>query len=135
MNKKEFTIVIADDHEIFLDGIQLVLSLNDELKVVGVAKNGEELVKLVQKHKPDLVLTDITMPELNGIEASKKILKISPQTKIIVLTMHDDTNTYEETMQAGAHGYFLKKSGKPILENAIKIVLEGGIFTLEDNHS
>jgi two-component system, NarL family, response regulator DegU len=135
MNKKIFSVVLADDHEIFLDGIKLVLSLNEELKVVGVAKNGKELVKLVKQYKPNLVLTDITMPELNGIEASKKILKISPQTKIIVLTMHDDANTYEETMQAGVHGYLLKKSGKTILENAIKIVLKGGLFTLEDNHS
>jgi len=125
MKKKVF---IADDHQIFRDGIKLLISFNDNYEFIGEAPDGISAFQQIKLLKPDLVLMDITMPGMSGIEVCRFILKELPQTKIIFLTMHNDSSTINDAKSTGAHGYVFKKSGKDILETAIAKVLDGETY-------
>lgn len=123
-----FKILIADDHEIVRQGIAGMLGNVDFCEVCGEATNGREAVKLVEKLSPDIVLLDISMPELNGIEATRQILKVAPDTRIIMFTMHDAERLVHEVFLAGAYGYVLKSDVGTHLLNAIRTVGEGKHF-------
>ncbi|MGI8951146.1 MAG: response regulator transcription factor [Chitinophagaceae bacterium] len=126
--KYDIKLLIADDHEIFRDGMALMLSRQSDINLVGQAENGRELIQLVKEHKPDIVLTDIKMPHLDGIEATKFLIKQDPDIKIIALSMFDEENLIIEMLDAGAKGYLLKNADKQEILDAITTVYEGNTY-------
>ena len=126
--KYNISLVIADDHEIFRDGLALMLSKQEDIALVGQAENGRELVEMVEKLNPDIVITDIKMPLLDGIEATKQLLKKNADRKIIALSMFDEDNLIIEMLEAGAKGYLLKNADKKEILEAIVTVYEDNIF-------
>lgn len=123
--KGQIQIVIADDHPIFLEGMHLLLEKQEELKILGQAGNGKELLKIVGREKPDVVITDIEMPLMNGIEATKEIKKEFPGIGVIGLTMYQDEHLIVDMLEAGANGYLLKSTTKEELIQAAQSVYEG----------
>jgi len=123
--KKEHRIVIAEDHTILREGLRVLLSSDPEFEVVGEAEDGRDAIRCVENLSPDLVLMDLSMPRMNGLEAIKEIKKRSPETKIITLTVHKTEEYILATLQAGADGYVLKDSTYSELVIAIKNVLIG----------
>ncbi len=119
-------ILLADDHRIFLDGLRNLLE--DEFEIVGVVENGRDLIREVREKNPDVVVTDISMPQLNGIEATIQIKKIEPQVKVILLTMHGDVTYATRGFEAGASGYVMKQSATDELISAIKEAVKGRTF-------
>ena len=119
------TLLIADDQSIILDGLEALLAHSQEVQVVGRASNGIEAVARTKELKPDVVLMDINMPEMDGIEATKALLKCCDKTKVLVLSMHDHKELVHEVMDAGASGYVLKNVGKEELMEALRIVATG----------
>jgi len=123
--KKEHRIVIAEDHTILREGLRVLLSSDPEFEVVGEAEDGRDAIRCVENLSPDLVLMDLSMPRMNGLEAIKEIKKRSPETKIITLTVHKTEEYILATLQAGADGYVLKDATHSELVIAIKNVLIG----------
>jgi len=119
-------VVLADDHTLVLEAFCNLLS--PEVDVVGTAADGRELIKIVRKLEPDIVVTDISMPNLNGVDACIKLLKLAPDTKIIFLTVHNDPDVVAEVIRAGAKGYLLKSSASSELLQAIKAVAAGKTY-------
>jgi DNA-binding NarL/FixJ family response regulator len=118
-------IVIAEDHTILREGLRSLLSSNPSFEIVGEAEDGREAIKCVEKFKPDLILTDLSMPRMNGMEAIKEIKRESPTTKVLVLTVHRAEEYIFATFRAGADGYLLKDSTHAELVMAVKKVLSG----------
>ena len=118
-------IVIAEDHTILREGLRSLLSSNPSFEIVGEAEDGREAIKCVEKFKPDLILTDLSMPRMNGMEAIKEIKRESPTTKVLVLTVHRAEEYILATFRAGADGYLLKDSTHAELVMAVKKVLSG----------
>lgn len=118
-------IVIAEDHQSLIDGIKLLLEHQDWVEVVGQANDGYELVKQVFINKPDIVLTDIRMPKINGISATKQIKEICPSCKVIAFSMFEQEDVIFQMKDAGASGYLMKNASLQTLLKAIKIVAEG----------
>jgi len=112
-------VLVADDHAILRQGIKSMLEARLGWQVVGEAANGREAVEKAARLKPDIVLLDITMPELNGIDATRQILKVAPEAQILILTMHESEKTMREVLQAGARGYMLKSDAPGDLLAAI----------------
>jgi DNA-binding NarL/FixJ family response regulator len=119
-------VLLADDHSLVVEGIRKLLG--DKVTLVGVVTDGRQLVKSVEENEVDVVLLDISMPLLNGIDAARQIRKISPRTKIIFLTMHSDRDYVAEALRLGASGYLLKWSAETELLLAIETVLRGGLY-------
>ncbi len=117
-------LLIADDHEIFRDGFKLMLSKFEEIELVGEAENGRELLTLTEITKPDVIITDIKMPIMDGIEATKKIAALYPNIGIIGLSMFDEDDLVIDMLEAGAKGFLLKNAGKLEIIEAIKTVYE-----------
>ncbi len=118
-------IIIADDHRIFIDGVKSLLDSQPDMKVVAIALNGNELLHVMKGTKADVILMDINMPELNGINATALIKKQYPETKVLVLSMYKTKEFSTALLHAGASGYLLKNTGLNELVNAIKMVHEG----------
>ncbi len=112
-------IVIADDHEIFRDGLKLMLGSIKDIRLMGEAANGKELIALIEKATPDVVITDIKMPVMDGVEATKYIKEHFPITEVVALSMFDDEQLILEMLEAGAIGYLLKNSDKAEVIDAI----------------
>lgn len=123
--KKIFNIVIAEDHTILREGLKALLSSQQDLKVVGEAGDGLEAIRCVQSHHPDLILLDLSMPRMTGLDAIKEIKRVNTDTKIIVLTVHRTEEYILATLQAGADGYVLKDAHSTELMTAIRHVLDG----------
>jgi DNA-binding NarL/FixJ family response regulator len=121
-------VFIADDHALLRDGLRAVLERHPTLEVVGEAGDGREAVKRIEETIPDVVLMDIAMPGLNGLEATRQIRKVLPRTKILVLSQYDDQDYIYELLRAGASGYMLKGSSAADLVAAIESVARGGTF-------
>ncbi len=121
-------IVIVDDHRILRDGIKALLKEMSNVELVGEASNGVEFLNLLKSIEPDLVLMDINMPKMNGIEATREALKIKPELKVLVLSMHDDVKYYDSMIQIGVHGFLLKESNYNELQKAIESVMEGNPY-------
>ena len=119
-------ILLGDDHAIILDGLRRILEPHFE--VVGAAEDGRALVAAAEKLRPDIIVVDISMPLLNGIEAARQIRKAHPQTKLIFLTMHPDATYATEAFRAGASGYVLKNSASSELVTAIQEALKGRTY-------
>ena len=126
--KNTIRLVIADDHEIFRDGLALMLSKQDTVVLAGQAGDGEELLRLVEEIRPDIVLTDIKMPRLSGIAAARILVQRHPDVKIIALSMYEEDDLIVEMLEAGAKGYLLKNADKKEILEAILTVYEGNIF-------
>jgi DNA-binding NarL/FixJ family response regulator len=121
-------LIIADDHEIFRDGLMLMLSKEKDIILEGQAENGFELIEMVNEKQPDVILTDIKMPRMDGIQATKMLIKNNPDQKIIALSMFDEENLIVEMLEAGAKGYLLKNADKHEIIDAIEQVYEGNSF-------
>ena len=118
-------IFIAEDQTIVRDGLRALLSSNPNLEVVGEAEDGRELIRNIEEYNPDLILMDLSMPRMNGMEAIKEVKKLLPDTKILVLTIHKTEEYILPVLKAGADGYVLKNDTQAELMTAIKSVLEG----------
>ncbi len=125
---KKIKVIIVDDHKIFRDGLMLLLKHFDFLEVIGEASNGEEFLELLNDKVPDIVLMDIKMPKLNGIEATRIALKNYSGLKIIALTTFFEDEYVEEMLLSGVEGYMLKRSNVEDFEKAIRKVFEGGCY-------
>ena len=121
----KYRIVIAEDHTILREGLRSLLSSHPEFEIVGEAEDGREAIRCVEKFKPDLVLTDLSMPRMNGLDAIKEIKRRNPKTKVLVLTVHKAEEYILSTFKAGADGYLLKDSTHAELVLAVRKVLSG----------
>lgn len=119
---------MAEDHQMLIDGVQSFFEYSDEISFIATANNGEDLVKLVDLKKPKLVLTDIRMPRMDGIEATKIIKKKHPYIYVLAMTMFDQPDAIKQMLDAGATGYILKNSGIKMLSKAIETVANGETF-------
>ena len=123
-------ILLADDHSLILTGIRTLLA--DRFELVGAVEDGRALVEEALRVRPDLVILDVTMPLLNGIEAARQIKKAWPEAKLLFLTMHSDPFYLREALQAGACGYLLKSSANEELDKAVRSVLKGELYLTEN---
>jgi len=121
-------ILLAEDHAVMRTGLRLVLERQPDFRVVGEASDGREAVALAQQHKPDVILMDIGMPNLNGIDAARQITTALPQTSVVILSMHSDEAYVLRALKAGARGYLLKESAESDLIAAIRAVHNGKAF-------
>jgi DNA-binding NarL/FixJ family response regulator len=121
---KKIRVLIADDHGIVRKGLRLQLEQNSEFEVVGEATDGREAVAMAEELTPDIVIMDIAMPNLNGIQATTQIMKKNPQTGVIILSMYSDETYLTRTLAAGAKGYLLKENAEVDLERAVQVVAQ-----------
>lgn len=121
-------LAIAEDHQSLIDGISLLLEYEKDITIVGTANNGEALLNIVIKKSPTVVLTDIRMPKLDGIEATKRIKKLRPKIKVLAFSMFDQTEAIQQMLDAGASGYILKNSSLKEVLNAIRSVADGQTY-------
>jgi DNA-binding NarL/FixJ family response regulator len=126
------TVFLADDHRMVREGFRLLLETQSDIKVVGEAGNGREAVRQAIKLAPDVILMDIAMPELNGIEATKQIIEAHSSAKIIVLSMYSTTQHIFRALKAGAKGYILKESAGDDVIKAVRIVHGGKMFLCDE---
>ncbi|HTP89514.1 MAG TPA: response regulator transcription factor [Bryobacteraceae bacterium] len=123
-----FNVLLVDDHKIMRDGIRAILRHNDEFVIVGEAENGSEAVALCRKKRPEIVLMDIGLPGLNGIEATQEILRHVPETRIIILSMYDDEHSVVSAIRSGARAFVLKRASDNDLVDALRTVAKGGSY-------
>ncbi len=128
-------VVIADDHEIFRDGFKMILGKMDNCILIGEASNGRELLELVDRENPDLVITDIKMPGMDGIEATRKIREKWPLMGVIALSMFNEDELILEMLEAGANGYLLKNADKVEIIEAIEAVVAGDPYYCRSTNS
>ncbi|HQJ33110.1 MAG TPA: response regulator transcription factor [Anaerolineaceae bacterium] len=121
-------VLICDDQEIVCEGLQRILETDEEISVVGIAHNGIEVLEQIEKTKPNLVLMDLKMPEMNGIIATRKIHEKHPDTSVLILTTFDDDEWLFDAIRSGASGYLLKDRPRSELINAIKGTVSGGSY-------
>ncbi len=121
-------IILADDHAAMRHGLRLILEQQPDFEVLGEVSDGREAVALAETLKPDVAVLDITMPNLNGIEAARQITAKQPEVSVIILSMHADESFVLRALKAGARGYVLKESAEGDLINAIRLVSEGKSF-------
>jgi two-component system response regulator NreC len=124
----EIRILIAEDHETVREGLRLIIDGQEDMQVCGEAANGREAIRLAQLLTPDVLLMDISMPELNGLTAAAKLKRVAPAIKILTLTRHTDDAYLQELMQAGVSGYVLKQSAANELLRAIRAIAAGGNY-------
>lgn len=125
---QRINVLLADDHTIVREGIRSLLEARKEIKVVGEASTGKEAVEKAGEIRPDIVIMDISMPILNGLEATRQIRRLYPECKVLVLTMHENRESVRQILKAGAIGYVIKKSAAGQLFNAIDAVNRGEAF-------
>ena len=121
-------LLLADDHAMIRQGIRMILESQPDMEVVGEASTGREAIALTATHHPDVVLMDLTMPDLNGMEATIAIKRQHPEVQVLVLTMHDSQEQFFKLLQVGASGYILKGDDKNELLAAVRAVARGGVF-------
>jgi DNA-binding NarL/FixJ family response regulator len=127
---ESFRVLVADDHLLFRDGMRALLAAAPDLEMVGEASTGREAIDLSEQFRPDVVVMDIQMPGTSGIEATRRIVEQSPETRVLVVTMFEDDNTVFAAMRAGARGYVLKGANYTEMLRAIRAVGSGeGIFS------
>ena len=122
---KRIRILLADDHAVVRQGFKMILGSQSDMEIVGEAGNGREAVELAENLKPDIVVMDVAMPELNGIEATRRMATAVPHARVVALSMHKDNVYVREILRAGARGYLLKDSVAGDLVSAIRAVAQG----------
>jgi len=126
--KQPVKVFIADDHQMFIDGIKALLQNVNTIEITGEATNGKQVLEQLERIKPDIILIDIGMPELNGIETTSIITQKYPSVKVIALTMYDDSIRISKMLKAGVKGYLIKNTSKNEILEAIQSVSEGGSY-------
>ena len=121
-------ILLADDHTILRAGLKMMLYAQPDMEIVGEAQDGRQSMQEAQRLQPDIILMDITMPDMNGIEATKQIKKLLPEIKILILTMHEHDEYIFQALRAGASGYMLKEAADTELISAIHIIQSGQFY-------
>lgn len=119
---------IVDDHQMMLDGLKALLSGEASIQIIGESNNGKIAFEKILVAQPDVLITDISMPEMNGLELTRAVKEKFPKIKVLALSMFGERNTISEMLEAGINGYILKNTGKQELLNAVTKVAEGGIF-------
>ena len=122
------TVLLAEDHQIVREGLRALLKLESDIQVVGEAANGRDAVKLAASLNPDVVVMDIAMPLLNGLEAARQILSAAPTTRLLILSAHSDDAYVERVMELDAAGYLVKQTAAHILPQAIREIHRGKLF-------
>lgn len=126
--KKKIRILLADDHTVVRQGFRMIVAAQPDMEIVGEASNGREAVELSEQLQPDVVVMDVAMPELNGIEATRRLMTSAPRTRVLALSMHKDSVYVREILRAGARGYLLKDAFDRDLLAAIRAVARGEGF-------
>ncbi|MFL6351823.1 MAG: response regulator [Bryobacteraceae bacterium] len=126
--KKKIRILLADDHRMVRQGFKLILQSQEDMEVVGETGNGREAVELASSLRPDVVVMDVSMPELNGIEATRRIRNTTPLVRVLALSVHRDGVYVREIVRAGAEGYLLKESADTQLLEAVRAVADGNSY-------
>jgi two-component system, NarL family, response regulator NreC len=122
---QKIRILLADDHAVVRQGFKLILGAQPDMEIVGEAGNGREAVELAEKLRPDVAVVDVAMPELNGIEATRRMAEVTPRTRVLALSMHKDSVYVREILRAGARGYLLKDQIDSDLLAAVRAVARG----------
>lgn len=125
MAENAIRVVLIDDHTVLRDGLKLLLSLEPDIQVVGEAGGGSDGISAVEKLKPDVVVTDVGLPDVDGVEVTRRLREELPETRVLVLTVHDEDHYVFTLIQAGASGYLLKNAAGDDLVNAIRTVVSG----------
>lgn len=128
MTNQRYKIAIADDHTLFRNGLKTLLDLHDRFEVVGEASNGKELLELLERITPDVVLLDISMPVMNGIEAAEEMIKRYGEVKIVTLSMYGEEDYYFKMVSLGVKAFLLKNSDIEEVQEAILTVMDGGTY-------
>ena len=123
-----FDVLLVDDHKIMRDGIKAILNRSNEFRVAGEAENGTDAVQFVKKFHPQLVLMDIGLPGLNGVETTAEILRHQPECKVVILSMYDDENSVVSAVRSGARAFILKRASDNDLLEALRMVAAGGMY-------
>src|SRR5919198_3389990 len=121
-------VLLVGDHTVVRQGLRRILETDDEIEIVGETGDGRSAVEMAQRMHPNIVVMDIALPELNGIEATRQIMKRNEGTRVLILTMHSDDVCVRQSLKAGARGYLLKDSGDLDLLRAVKAIGRGGSF-------
>ncbi|WP_019153870.1 response regulator transcription factor [Robertmurraya massiliosenegalensis] len=121
-------IIIIDDHQLFREGVKRILDFEKTFEVVAEGDDGAEAINLVETHQPDVVIMDINMPNVNGVEATRQLIEKYPTTKVIILSIHDDESYVQHALKTGATGYLLKEMDADALIEAVKVVADGGSY-------
>jgi two-component system response regulator NreC len=133
-HSQRIRILLADDHAVLRAGLRALLNAELDMQVIGEAESGQQAVDMARALQPDVVLMDVTMPGLSGIEATRRIKAAQPETRVLALTMHDDASYLRDILAAGGSGYVLKEAAGDELLSAIRAVYQGGTF-LHPNHT
>lgn len=128
MQTKKTRILLADDHAVVRNGFRMILAAQTDMEVIGEASNGREAIEQAKQLQPDVVVMDVTMPELNGIEATRRLLELVPRARVLALSMHKDAVYVREILRAGARGYLLKDSTEADLLTAVRAIARGEGF-------
>jgi two-component system response regulator NreC len=131
---RQIRILLADDHAVVRDGLRALLERQSDMAVVAEAGDGRECVQMAENHLPDVVLMDVAMPEMNGIEAARRIIAASPKTGVVMLSMHRDESYVLRSLKAGARGYLLKDSPREDVLSAVRAASEGRSFLSRTAH-
>lgn len=123
-----FDVLLVDDHKIMRDGLKAILSRSGDLHVVGEAESGTAAIQLARQLRPHLVVLDIGLPGLNGVETTEEILRSNPNIKIVILSMFDDEQTVVGAVRAGARGFILKRASDTDLVEALRVIANGGMY-------
>src|SRR3954465_14812858 len=121
-------IAIIDDHQLFREGVKRILEFEKSFQVVAEGDDGGDALGLVEQYQPDVVIMDINMPGMNGVEATRELIEKYPDTKVIILSIHDDENYVTHALKTGAQGYLLKEMDADALVEAVKVVADGGSY-------
>ncbi|RFA34056.1 DNA-binding response regulator [Virgibacillus dokdonensis] len=126
--ERKIRIVLIDDHKLFREGVKRILDFESAFEVVAEGDDGSMAAKLVKENNPDVVLMDINMPNMNGVQATKDLVRYFPNTSVIILSIHDDESYVTHALKTGAQGYLLKEMDSEALIEAIKVVSDGGSY-------
>jgi two-component system response regulator DegU len=122
------TIAIIDDHQLFREGVKRILDFESSFSVIAEGDDGSEAIKIVDTYHPDVIIMDINMPNVNGVEATGQLIEKFPDSRVIMLSIHDDENYVTHALKTGARGYLLKEMDADALIDAVKVVADGGSY-------
>ena len=128
MTADRITVLLADDHDLVREGLKILLDFEEGIEIVADARDGVEAVEMAILHQPDVVVMDLTMPNMNGIEATRKILSVLPETKLLIVSAEGDKDRIEESLASGAVGYISKESSLMEVPTAIREISQGKTF-------